>query len=471
MKVHLARSVDYENASFNSVFDMLIDNSGPIEFVRCKKPIHLKCGADEELRWSEIFNACNDYRKDQAIASKDYLIFLVNSRNEKNWFSSFQPNNSRNIFIQTSDWEIYIDAPREYPIAFQVLENILQVLMFQNPLDDLEQFHDPAIGCINDMCSWKTDVSFKFRTADICPDCLDSLCRNNVSEETLRQIVQILEGLRGPMLFRKKLDGVRNSKSSFPFPIAITKRKILTTNEPFRKFLMLLDHFDSMLRCTVVSVGLLTFGDDAHGFFEENQLLSRPSLGHWLSALNRIMKEGKVRGQETYNILDSLALKINSVVQVSEKEEIVGLRNEKRGHGYCDCNNSNYISLFENHAPVIMSIEQMLKPLYARFRWYYSMSINIPEPGTFDYSVKNLSGSHPDFEEETLAIRATNAIDVPPTEVVFAYYEPTEQCISLNPYVLYSECPKCSHNRVLVTDGELYLDPYVGHRVNIASAG
>ncbi len=39
----------------------------------------------------------------------------------------------------------------------------------------------------------------------------------------------------------------------------------------------------------------------------------------------------------------------------------------------------------------------------------------------------------------------------------------------MEPWVRLTECSECNHERVLISDGERYIDAQVGHRVRLAA--
>lgn len=459
MRVVLTRCTKLERRILDAVYDTLIAVPGPLEFEKASKSVAV--GGDAiSLDWDEIFAACTFARTRLDLRDEDFLVLLVDQRNNSNWFSSCNPKGGRDIFIHSAEWDTYVDAPSEHPIAFQVIENILQVLMFDTLADGVAFFHDPPIGCINDMCSWKPDITFKLRTADVCLDCQRVLRDRGVPEDLVKQAFNILEQQRQFMLFRTPVSEER-ANFGFPFPIAITRRKISGTTEPFRRFLMLLDHFDALVRCTVITAGSIAMGTGFAEFFREKGLSERPALGHWVEALRYLSKK---REAAIPTLPAALLARIQKVVERADEAGIVSLRNERRGHGYCDCRDSTYQSLFIEHLPTVTDIEVLLQPFYARTIWRCTLSMAQPEAGTFTFSCKDLTGDHPDFIDSECNFRPTTVEELPRTGAVYAVVGGT-RWYSLDPFVRYCACPACGHHRVLISDGEKYIDPYVGHRV------
>ena len=149
---------------------MLFPFIGPMQFIEEKVPLLFEC---ENFEWENFFISCTDYRNENNFKEDDYLVVLTELKNNANWFSSFSFKGERTIFIHGTEWDNYIYCEPHYPIAFEVVANVLQSYSFIKHGDEIMNFfHQEPIGCINDMCSWKVDISFKLRTADICSACL-----------------------------------------------------------------------------------------------------------------------------------------------------------------------------------------------------------------------------------------------------------------------------------------------------------
>ena len=81
-------------------------------------------------------------------------------------------------------------------------------------------------------------------------------------------------------------------------------------------------------------------------------------------------------------------------------------------------------------------------------------------------TVLDLMGSHPDFAQIEIKIEPQKLEDVPIVNQVYLNSLNGGEWVQVSPYILYSDCSECHHPRVLVADGEKYIDPYIGHRVN-----
>ena len=463
MKVHLLRSPDLSKQDYESVFEFLFSHEGPIQFTKSRKTIFFK---EEIVSWDNLFDQCCEFRSKNNFPENEFIVLLTSKPNNENWFSGFNPKGSKEIFIHTGDWEYYVPCNPIYAVIYQVIENILQSLMFDNIDEGIPFFHDPAIGCVNDMCSWKADISFKLRTADICPDCLSRLKERQIENDCIKQSIQIIESVRKQALYRKEISFNPETKDLLPFPIAITKRKMSMTMEPLRKFLFLLDHFDSIIRTTLILFGKVIMDDKFDDFFQKQNLNDRPSLGAWVTGLHAVLSQNNNQSFHQ-NLGEEFFKRIKAILKKAEEARIVSLRNERRGHGYCDCNDSGYRDTFLEVIPAIEYIDKMLLPVLKRLKCYYVKSSEIISKEQFVVKLRPIMGDHPDFPEEVIEFQPKNLDDILNSGHVYVQFSDTQKWYDLHPFMIYDDCPICSHHRVLLMDGKQYLDPYVGHRVKI----
>ncbi|WP_157626897.1 hypothetical protein [Spirosoma luteum] len=170
------------------------------------------------LSWQELFRVCNFYRQTGAGTSDaDVVMLLTNRPNALNWFSAYE---GRNVFIHTADWARFIPSPPAYPIAYQILANILR-LQTGLSVDDhgvWRVFHEQAIGCMNDLCQQKDQIALKLRTGDICDACLRQLKEEEVPDWLVETVLSGFEKLRKQMLFRQ---GFRQTRD--PGPVLVNQ--------------------------------------------------------------------------------------------------------------------------------------------------------------------------------------------------------------------------------------------------------
>ncbi len=243
MKIHLIRSPEYETKNLNEVCQLLSSYKGPLEFEMngyefakdefyflqyALYPFHnfkFKSGFKKTnfikdfgypLSWEELFSLCSHFRRKFNINKNDFVFLLTYRVNSLNWFSHC--NEERNGFIHAADWDkYYVQAHHKYPVAYQVIENVIQNLMKIETIDGPGEFvHFYSMGCINDFCLDKRQVILKLRTADICSDCFKRILKMKIRPDLIDQVLQILEGLRAQFLFKKGINRIAG-----PFSIVI----------------------------------------------------------------------------------------------------------------------------------------------------------------------------------------------------------------------------------------------------------
>lgn len=461
MKIRITRTVKLEQNILKKVVAELLPTNGPMTFIEERTPLMFQV---DNFDWDYFFGKCSEYRVSNQFNENDFLIVLTELRNNTNWFSGFSMQGERTVFIHALDWENYIYSEPEFPVAYEVVTNVLQSLSFNKIGKDIFQyFHRDPIGCMNDMCGWKPDITFKLRAGDICPDCL-SVFSTTIQKEIIEQSISIFESLRKRMLFNKAWQKPMSFEEKLPFTIAITKRKLGTTLEPFRKMLMLIDHFDSLVRTTVLMLAALTqTKQQMYKFLKDKNLHYLPSLGKWVDALAALAKENAKMFPEL-QLPGDFSKKVQQVVQIANDNNITYIRNEKRGHGYIDCQDSNYKELFIKCIVAIENIEQLLSPLFYRFNYFHTISLKRIDGNKFKVIVHLLSGSNPAFIEKEITTKFEEIEDLPIEDRFYLVTPDLRKWIDLNPYFKYGECKVCHHNRLLVYDGIYMLDPYIGHR-------
>lgn len=252
MQVHLIRTPEYAIESFEEVQELLSSFAGPLEFVADNyeftpeqfpflqkfrddfrfpiyesdvKKISFQNDRGNPLSWTELFSLCEFYRNTFKVKKDDFVILLTVRKNEFNWFSHCDKN--KNVFVHTGDWEYYTKAPQKFPIAYEVVMNVMQGLMkldiTQNPNPHI---HLEPLGCMNDFCQNKQQVILKLRTGDICSECLEKMREERVNDEIINQSLDIFEAIRNQLLFKQGF--TRNLK---PKPIRIDTKGKITIGE------------------------------------------------------------------------------------------------------------------------------------------------------------------------------------------------------------------------------------------------
>jgi len=458
MEIQLLRSAEVNESLLQDVVPIL-DFEPPFEVNTIPTPIPLDDVAES---MGDRFLRMKTLRSDRRIADDCFLILLTSKPNTENWFSSFDSSERRNVFIQTNDWEHYVDCENKYAVAYGVLANCLQCLMFKSS-EDFDWAHDPPIGCVNDMCSWKPDITLKMRTADICPDCLAKCEENDVVRKFLDQALPLMGKVREQTLFTASLQRKSPNRDLFPFPVAITARKLRQTREPLRRFLSLIDHFDSLIRTTTLMAARIYLPDSFDDFAVRNKLSLRPSLGIWLRGLQDLGRHQGLDGVTSADFQESFEL----IFRKAEEDKLVHIRNEKRAHGYIDVHDDSYKNNFDDYQQAISNITSILSKFFNAFWLIYVKQDDFISHGEACASGWRLMGDHPDFVQEEIRYNPKEWGSRPFVNHVYAVPQHGGAWFDLHNSIIYGKCPECEHNRVLMADGEQYLDPYGGHRVRL----
>lgn len=461
MEVYIIRTKGFPSIEIKRVWELLAIKEGPMRFHLLDRPLFFD---KEAFLWGDFFQAMESYRSNAGLQQSDFLIAITELSNAKNWFGAPDPSGANNIFIQGKGWDNFIYCDSRYPIAYETVANVLHREFFST-WDDLKYAHQSAIGCVNDMCEWKPDVTYKFRTADICDSCIQRFRNLGISDSALQQSLYIFSELRQKMLFSTALQDGQEFDHHLPFNVAVTKRKMSSTNEPFKKFLLLIDHFDSLMRTAVIFWSSIHMSyEHRENFFQENGLNNRPSLGAWVNALGKLASQTRT-GVQHDQIINQ---KLQTLVRIADEEQVVSIRNEKRGHGYVDCSDTAYQEIFLKQVPVVNNIEALLKPLFQMHRLYYVHRSSKTGNRSFSVSVQKLESSHAIFQEDTLHTEPENFSDLPTEKHVYLYNSHNRCWHDLQPLMIFDNCPICHHHRLLVVDGSgLYIDPLIGHRVEL----
>jgi hypothetical protein len=461
MKIRITKTIKLDSRLLNKVLEELMPFEGPMEFKEEKA--HLIFYQDD-FEWDDFFKECTNYRKEHNFHEQEFLVVLTELRNKDKWFSAFSMSGERTLFINSSDWENYIYSEPQIPIAYEVIANILHLCAHLKIGKKFFNYtHNEPIGCVNDMCYWKPDITFKLRTGDICSDCLNML-NSILNNEVLEQSIKCFESLRKKMLFNREWQKPMSFEEKLPFSVAITKRKMASTIEPFRKMLMLIDHFDSIIRTAVLMLaGLTKTRTEMEVFLVERNLGELTSLGRWVEALVPLANTYSNQFPE-FQLPRDFSSKVKMVVKLANEGKITFIRNEKRGHGYIECHDSSYKEIFKQSIGILEQIENLLSPLFYRFNYFNIISLKKLESNRFNVLVHNLSGSNSAFMEKEIITEFDKIEDIPSEGDFYLVTPDLKRWINLSPYFSYEECIKCSKLRFLIYDGKYKLDPYIGHR-------
>ena len=240
MKINLIRDRNVDQEVYAQVVDLLQSTPGAIQFkgeleteeepriqfsicvnrfadfsenndedqkykAKLEEEIAPKLERKHRFSWRNLFNRSEKVRISASIPEEEASYLITDKENELNYFSAFDVNQPSNGFIQASDWDLFIDSPAAYPIAYEVIATFLQSHMFKS-MEEVEQnTHQKPIGCMNDFCQDKSQVLLKLRTADICKNCMNIL-KERVEPSILKHAIALMESLRLKMKFVQNID-------------------------------------------------------------------------------------------------------------------------------------------------------------------------------------------------------------------------------------------------------------------------
>ncbi len=137
----------------------------------------------------------------------NFLIAIVNVPIELNWYSRRLSNN-RVVFTfhEIKDILEHFNIPLENAV-FRLL--YAYTFLFKRsgeriPLNDepTNFTHDETRGCLFDMNGIKTDIVYSLHEPIICPDCVERLRKEKVSNETISKAQKEIVKIKKPLFYR-----------------------------------------------------------------------------------------------------------------------------------------------------------------------------------------------------------------------------------------------------------------------------
>jgi hypothetical protein len=422
---------------------------GPIK-VTLGRAIDIKINPDGKLKWDHIFEAMNSARLEARLNYEDFVFLITKTPNELNWFAACDLSNPRNRFGHSGDYSWVTSAPDHAIIAHYIIGAIFSGLITESGIDCDQVWHEGLRGCFFDHCAEKWELGIKLRTADICGDCMEILKYSGATDHLMKQTTDIREGIRTLSINTSQYLDNEAPFSNWPFPVAITRHKIVQSLDATHRFMLMLDHFDSLIR-------YFYFANEVMNG-REPQVIERPSLGWWVNELsNRLdAREG-----------------LMEVIRITEKEKVVKLRNDLKGHGWAPHTEKSYADEAKRLESILTSIENLLKPFFESHKLLVPRTIRMDSSGAFIAEADILSGSNILHPREAIRFQGDprHTGITSPNSIYLANRE-MSQFKSMSPFFLSTYCPACCHPRILVSDGgESYIDVFMGHRVTISNLG
>ena len=221
MNVHIIRDEHCPLAVYQNVFDKLSKSAGLIRFVKSKDDALIQDDTDDMfdekerklinkyhfLSFSQLYDICENYRKKHNIDTNDHVFLLSGANNYQNWFSNMD-HERNNYFVQVTEWELFFGAELEvsFILCYQVMAWLLKRKIFFSEAEVMDAVHKKARGCMMDFCENKRDITLKIRTADLCPDCLNTIKSKDVPLNFLNQVFSLWEEIRKNIAFRERAE-------------------------------------------------------------------------------------------------------------------------------------------------------------------------------------------------------------------------------------------------------------------------
>ncbi len=384
--------------------------------------------------------------KQRTFLKAEYLFGILASPIEDNCFSR-SIYEEKVCFITTCDWEYLSHLPLVSYLAYEIAENLIEMLV------DGFVPHIDTRGCISDLCVSKADISFKIRTADICPECAE-LFQRHLGEKHLQAFVGMLEAIRLAALGRGGTDKFSGPALTlperidreFPFPIAYCFRSMQAEINYSRRW-------SKAIEFNEVSIKYLTFAllaargaagvDPPVNLRESIARLQLAPMGHWVAACFGLIDWLRREGANSF-----LSRYLHGLTTVSIRrgrqsvDRLVALRNDTH-HGFV-ASEGQHRNLYERSIGDIQTLAEFIAPLAD----YPLLKVeNLRRRlGASRFQAKVLRGSHPIFPIEDFETREDVETDC------VLYDRETGRFANLHPWLVLDTCQTCHREVVFLYD-------------------
>jgi hypothetical protein len=377
-----------------------------------------------------------------------FLFGVLDHPIENNWFSKTYHKEGVG-FVTVDGWESISDLPTVAFVAVEFVENLAEYLLGHIV------FHDETRGCLHDMCTLKPHISFKIRTADICRECWDAY-RQRLDPAVLEATVAMLEEVRRVALGRGTptpapaagRPAPEMADRDFPFPLAYCLRSMQVELSYSRKWLKLLELYEVTLKYFTF-VLLAAWHQSEQGLpsavAAQVANLVRPSAGHWHSACFALLRSLQEAGHPCF--LDHYLAGVSgqSVSRaLAASQKLVPERNDTRGHGFVE-EEARYQGRYEVNHGHLQALLDLVAPL-SHYRLIKVGEGLRRRQGVSTFPARLLMGACPLFppqQHETHEEIDTDCLLHDPE---------TGKYLSLYPWLLLEDCPRCYREMVFVYD-------------------
>jgi|TARA_B110000196_G_scaffold303794_1_gene299952 hypothetical protein len=222
-KVHILSDTEANKELGEEVMKLLKKSKGPLSYKTSS--LEIKEDTHRVVEFEDLFDICKNFRensnavKPYSVKPNDFVILLSPKPNMKNWFSALDFKN--NIFVHTDGWDKYCEQQPKFPIAHEIISNIVHSKLFENKEALVQGVHYDTLGCINDFCDNKEQVIEKLKSGDVCEACLIKI--NDTFEDSPGFLGQISSTLHSISIAFTRLAGIVAQKPISSIEINGTK--------------------------------------------------------------------------------------------------------------------------------------------------------------------------------------------------------------------------------------------------------
>lgn len=150
-----------------------------------------------ETNWNSF---CNKHM----LGKNEYIIYITENPFDDNWFLHVD---YQYAIISICDWEEMFAPPSLR--AYLVRQIAVVTMGFITDLNEnvgINMFHEPAEGCLFDLCIDKTDIKLSMISGIICSKCRSVLLQYGIDEKIINSIENMLayvrsEAIGKPMIY------------------------------------------------------------------------------------------------------------------------------------------------------------------------------------------------------------------------------------------------------------------------------
>lgn len=199
--------VNFIGVCVDSEVDIDSIDRGSDEFISMKKSIldSNEIIPQHKKGFDNFFMLCHSIRERERIHTGDLCILLTNSVNQNHFFT-WCNTSLKNIFIQTSHWEMIFgeDSKSDFPIMYEINAWVLRSIAFQDLQDMKSSINRTFKGDIMDFCENKEEITLKMRSAYISDDLLKKLAVEKMEKYLhIKFVIEQFERFRLGLLNRE----------------------------------------------------------------------------------------------------------------------------------------------------------------------------------------------------------------------------------------------------------------------------